>query len=70
LRAVGIKPSVRVTAATVSWGNGPTSDGGFRSTDAFRRVFQDWRGWLEEGILDVAMPMNTLREQRNPVEGG
>jgi len=25
--------------------------------DAWRHRFQDWRGWLDEGILDAAAPM-------------
>jgi uncharacterized lipoprotein YddW (UPF0748 family) len=27
------------------------------ATMAFDERYQDWRGWLEEGILDVAVPM-------------
>jgi uncharacterized lipoprotein YddW (UPF0748 family) len=27
------------------------------ATDAYENRFQDWRGWLDAGILDVAIPM-------------
>ena len=27
-----------------------------------QRVFQDWHGWLKEGLLDLAVPMNYARE--------
>lgn len=65
LRAVAIRPSIKVSAALISWGNGPASDAGFLVTDAYRRVFQDWRSWMEEGILDIGMPMNYFRESTN-----
>ena len=30
--------------------------------EAYWRVYQDWRSWTEEGILDIAVPMNYKRE--------
>ncbi|MBM3814283.1 MAG: hypothetical protein FJW20_21875 [Acidimicrobiia bacterium] len=65
LRAVEKKPSLKVSAALISWGNGPATEAAWLLTDAYRRVFQDWRGWLEEGILDLAMPMHYFRETTN-----
>jgi uncharacterized protein (TIGR03437 family) len=65
LRAIERKPSLKVSAALISWGNGPGSDAAWLTTDAYRRVFQDWRSWLEEGILDLAMPMHYFRESTN-----
>lgn len=65
LRAVEKRPSIRVSAALISWGNGPLNDTGWLSTDAYRTVFQDWRAWVEEGILDLAMPMHYFREATN-----
>lgn len=62
LRAIEKKPSIKVTAALISWGNGPATDAAFERTETFARVFQDWRAWLEEGILDIAMPMHYFRE--------
>lgn len=62
LRAFAIRPSIKVSASVVTWGNGPADDDQFRLKDAYSRVFQDWRGWLEEGILDFAVPMNYFRE--------
>ena len=50
-----LKPYIAVSAATISWG--PCAETWTR-TDAFAEVFQDWRAWMEEGILDVNMPMN------------
>src|SRR5581483_197446 len=30
--------------------------------DAYTRVFQDWNAWLDEGIVDIAVPMLYKRE--------
>ncbi|MBI3682104.1 MAG: family 10 glycosylhydrolase [Acidobacteria bacterium] len=67
LRANAIKPSIKISAALITWGDGPGGsdpDAAYRRLDAYSRVFQDWRGWLEEGILDLAMPMNYFDESR------
>lgn len=55
--AVAIKPWCKVTAALITWGNGPTTESAWTSTSAYSAVFQDWRAWTEEGILDIAIPM-------------
>jgi len=65
LRAFEIRPSIRISAALISWGNGPVNDAGFLASEAYRRVFQSWRGWLEEGILDLGIPMHYFREAAN-----
>lgn len=66
VRLQQVRPQAKLSAAVITWGNGPVSDTGFRSLDAYARVFQDWRGWLEEGIVDFAMPMNYFREAQFP----
>jgi uncharacterized protein (TIGR03437 family) len=66
LRLQLLRPSVKLSAATITWGNGPADDAAFQRLDAFTRVFQDWRGWLEEGIVDLSLPMNYFRENQYP----
>lgn len=61
IRAKAIKPAVQVSAATITWG-GAGNDGGFAASAAYERVFQDWPAWLEEGILDFAVPMHYFEE--------
>jgi uncharacterized lipoprotein YddW (UPF0748 family) len=61
IRAKAIKPTVQISAATITWG-GLGNDGNFAASAAYERVFQDWPGWLEEGILDFAVPMNYFEE--------
>lgn len=53
-----LKPGLRLSAALIPWGPGPAGDATWRQTAAYSQVFQDWRAWLEEGILDLAVPMN------------
>lgn len=63
--AVGVwavRPQVVVSAAVVAWGDPPGPDRPWEATEPYRQVFQDWRGWLEEGIVDLVVPMHYLRE--------
>lgn len=54
-----LKPQVKLSAATIPWG---ACRQDFTKTDAYAEVFQDWRAWMKEGILDANIPMN----YRNP----
>ncbi len=60
LNAWARDPGVRVSAATITWSSPPSDPGAaaFASTTAYSRVLQDWRGWMEEGILDLNVAMN------------
>jgi uncharacterized protein (TIGR03437 family) len=62
LNAIALKPRLKVSAALIAFGGGPTTEAGWLSAEAYWRVFQDWRAWTEEGILDLAIPMNYKRE--------
>jgi uncharacterized lipoprotein YddW (UPF0748 family) len=57
LNAVAVKPNLKVSAALIAFGNGPTTEAAWNSAEAYWRVYQDWRAWTEEGILDLAIPM-------------
>lgn len=52
------KPRLKLSAALIPWGPGPTSETDWRNSSAYNEVYQDWYGWLREGILDLAVPMN------------
>jgi uncharacterized lipoprotein YddW (UPF0748 family) len=62
LESIAIKPHIRLSAALIAFGGGPTTEAAWNSAEAYWRVYQDWRAWTEEGILDVAIPMNYKRE--------
>lgn len=59
--ATALKPNIKVTAATIPWGDCKES---FCDTSPFRAVYQDWRVWLERGKIDAAIPMN-YKDERN-----
>jgi uncharacterized lipoprotein YddW (UPF0748 family) len=59
LNAWATKPSVRVSASLICYDPAPTlTASSWLTSAAYSRVLQDWRGWLEEGILDLGCPMN------------
>jgi len=65
LYAWTVNPKVLVSAATITWGNGPETDDAWTRAAAYSRVYQDWRGWMEEGILDWNIPMCYYNEQKH-----
>lgn len=62
LEATALRPGLKLSLAAVAWGNGPATEAQWQAGSAFASVFQDWLGWLGEGILDLAIPMNYDRE--------
>lgn len=62
IEARAIRPKIQVSAATIAWGAPPVSRNDFENVSPMQRVFQNWRDWLEEGLLDAAAPMNYARE--------
>ncbi len=59
-----VAPDVAVSQAAITWGDSPDQAGGLGQTPAFRWVFQNWPRWLQEGAIDVAVPMNYFAEPR------
>ncbi len=57
LNAIAIKPTLKVSAALIAFGGAPATEASWTSAEAYWRVYQDWRAWTEEGILDLAIPM-------------
>ncbi|MEJ7862168.1 MAG: family 10 glycosylhydrolase [Pyrinomonadaceae bacterium] len=62
LNATAVKPKIKVSAALICFWTGPTGSGGWEKTEAYYRVFQDWRAWTQEGTLDIIAPMNYKQE--------
>jgi uncharacterized lipoprotein YddW (UPF0748 family) len=58
LESTAINPRIKVSAALIPWGDSPDTDLEWQYSSAYRTVFQDWRAWLQEGILDIGFPMN------------
>lgn len=62
LNVMNVKPHVKISGSLIAFGGGPTTEAQWNSAEAYWRVYQDWRAWTEEGILDIAIPMNYKRE--------
>lgn len=62
VEAFTIKPNVRISADTITYGYGPQQGAGWTGTRAYAEQLQDWDGWMREGILDLNIPMNYKRE--------
>lgn len=62
LSVTAVKPQIKVSAALICFWTGPVGSGGWANTEASYRVFQDWRAWAQEGILDIIAPMAYKRE--------
>jgi len=62
LEMAEINPRCKLSAAVISWGDGPGGTKDWPRTNAFNRIYQDWQGWMKEGILDLAVPMNYFRQ--------
>jgi len=52
-RARAARPGLEISAAVISYAD-----------RAYLSLFQDWRGWLEEGLIDVAVPMLYSKDPR------
>jgi uncharacterized lipoprotein YddW (UPF0748 family) len=57
LNSIAINPQVKISGSLIAFGGGPTTEASWNSAEAYWRVYQDWRAWTEEGILDIAAPM-------------
>lgn len=71
--AYALDPKKAVSAATITWGDGPHDVKGMTARQwwdtksaPMTRIFQDWRGWMEEGILDLNCLMSYYQEAKNP----
>ena len=65
LSALAVKPAVKISAATITWAPGITTDAAWSTTSAYGSVLQDWRAWMQEGILDFNLPMAYFRQSAN-----
>jgi uncharacterized lipoprotein YddW (UPF0748 family) len=62
LGAFDADPDVAVSVNATTYAYGPQSYGGWEGARPFANVLQDWRAWMEEGIVDLNVAMNYKRE--------
>ncbi len=65
LSALADRPSVKISAATIAFAPGIQERIEWPTSAAYSDVLQDWRAWLEEGLLDLALPMTYFRSPEN-----
>ena len=65
LNAIALKPQMKISASTICFAPGITTDAQWiSSSSAWGNVLQDWRGWMQEGILDLNIPMMYFDHRR------
>lgn len=53
------KPSVKQSGSFVTWNPSPSTStrAGFQATRPYYDVYSDWDSWMQEGLMDMAVPM-------------
>ncbi len=69
IEAKAINPRLKISAALIPWGAPPVAEKDFENVAPMQRIFQDWHQWLEDGWLDLGIPMNYARETDDRVRG-
>jgi len=64
------KPQCKLSAALVTWTPSPanSSRSSFQGTRPYYDVYSDWDSWLQEGILDMGVPMNYFDWSSRPTD--
>ncbi|HEX8686904.1 MAG TPA: family 10 glycosylhydrolase, partial [Pyrinomonadaceae bacterium] len=57
LEALAEKPQLKISGALIAFGGVGATEAAWNSAEAYWRVYQDWRAWTQEGIIDIAIPM-------------
>ncbi len=61
LHTMATKPHVKISVDAITFAPGITSLASWYNSSAWTSVLQDWRGWMEEGMIDLAIPMAYFR---------
>ncbi|WP_255171514.1 family 10 glycosylhydrolase [Natrononativus amylolyticus] len=62
LETYAIDREVCLSINSITYGHGPEQQGGWEESRTYAEVLQDWRAWMEEGIVDLNVPMNYKRD--------
>lgn len=62
LETKSVKPNLWVSAATIVYNTAPKNIAEFEKTRTYAEVLQDWVGWMQQGVLDLNLPMNYKRQ--------
>jgi len=63
-----VKPWVKQSGSFVTWNPSPTSStrAAFQATRPYYDVYSDWDSWMQEGIVDMAVPMTYYNQASLP----
>jgi uncharacterized lipoprotein YddW (UPF0748 family) len=64
VESLAAKPQLQISAGLVATGNAPIGDDQWLATEAASHSYQDWRAWMEEGIVDLGVPLNFRPEHQ------
>lgn len=64
LSAISAKPQIKISTACNSRAPGIRTTSEWPKSAAWSNTLQSWREWLEEGIVDIAMPMTYFRHEK------
>ncbi len=64
LEVKSLRSSAWMTAATITYGTPPRvgDPDGFRKSQPYNDVLQDWVTWIHDGLIDLNVPMNYKRD--------
>lgn len=65
LSSIAIKPKLILSAATFTGLPSIENSQQWSQSQAYSTVLQDWQAWMEEGILDLNIPMSYFRQETN-----
>jgi uncharacterized lipoprotein YddW (UPF0748 family) len=66
LAVTALDSDLRVSAATSAAGSPPDENTPWETREPYTYHLQDWRAWLEEGIIDLALPMVYRNDEEYP----
>lgn len=62
------RPELIVSAATIAWAPGIQAASQWAQSAPNSLVLQNWRGWMQEGILDLNIPMIYFRQNERSAD--
>ena len=65
LNALALKPLIKISVAGNSYAPGIATLAQWPRGSAYFTTLQDWRAWLEEGMVDLVLPMDYFRAEKN-----
>lgn len=58
-----INPELILSAATITYAPGPTKQRDWLNSSAYGYLFQDWRAWIDQEIVDWVIPMVYFKQE-------